>query len=333
VKVFLPRRMIHECQLGLIDLEEEGIWTCVTCKMCVDRCPRGVDLISIMRALRRLGVEWRAVPSSLRTSLTSISTLGNPWGEAKEKRYDWARDLGIKDFSPGTEWLLFPCCTPCYDPRARRMAVNFVEILKKAGVDFGVIRDEVCCGESARKSGEEALFQNLKETNKRLFEERGVKKIITISPHCYFTFNNEYDGDFEVVHYSEFLSSLIRDGAIKPKAIGGKVAYHDPCYLGRHSGIYDEPREVLRSLGVELIELPDSRENSLCCGGGGGRIWMETPKGERFSDIRVEQALSVGADTIALACPYCMVMIEDSVLSMGKELKVKDLSELVNEAL
>jgi len=341
VRSFLTRRLIHQAQLGLIELESEDVWLCATCGACVERCPRGVEIIDIIRALRRFGTEWGVTPKTLKTVMTSIGTVGNPWGEAQEKRADWAKNLSVKTFAPGTEFLYFPCCTPAYDPGAKRIALATVNVLKKAGVDFGILGpEENCCGESARKAGQEELFQNLARANIEAFKRHGVGKILVSSPHCYHTFRNEYPelgGDFEVSHITQFLAELLENGRLKPvKSFQKKVAYHDPCYLGRHNKIYDEPRKVLRGIpGLELIELPDSGEDSLCCGGGGGRIWMETKKEERLSDLRIEQALEVGAEVLAISCPYCMLNFDDSLLTMDKEdlLEIRDISELVNEVI
>jgi Fe-S oxidoreductase len=294
-----------------------------------------------MRAVRRIAVEWGVMPKTLKTTMTSIGTVGNPWGEAREKRADWAKGLDVRGFSGDTELLYFPCCTPAYDSRAKRIAVATVNVLNKAGVNFGILGpEESCCGESARKAGDESLFQSLARNNISAFTAYGVKKILTTSPHCYHTFKNEYPelgGNFEVVHHTQYMAQLISEGKLKPtKELNKRVAYHDPCYLGRHNKIYDEPRMVLESIpGLELVELPDSREDSLCCGGGGGRIWMETEKGERFSDIRLEQAIAVGADVLAIACPYCMLNFDDSLLTMekGDVIQVKDIAELVQESL
>ncbi len=340
VRSFLTRKLIHESQMGLAELEDEDIWLCATCNACVSRCPRGVEIIDIMRALRRIGVEWGATPKSLKTVMTNIGAVGNPLGEPRENRADWAKDLKVKTFTPDTEFLYFSCCTPAYDSKARRIALATVNVLNKAGVDFGILGpEENCCGESARKAGEEKLFQNLAEANIEAFKSHGVSNIIVSSPHCYHTFKNEYPalgGDFQVTHITQFLAELIENGKLKPKkSISKKVAYHDPCYLGRHNGIYEEPRQVLTSIpGLELVELPDSHEDSLCCGGGGGRIWMETKKGERFSDLRIEQALEVGAEVLAISCPYCLLNFDDSLLTLNKEgvIEIKDISELVNEA-
>jgi len=343
VRSFIVRRIMHQAQLGLVDFEDEDMWLCATCNACVERCPRGVEIIDIMRALRRAIAEFGVakVPDSLRIAIKNISGVGNPSGEPSESRADWAKDLGVKTYTKGTEILYFSCCVPAYDPQVKRVAQATASVLKKIGVDFGILgTEEVCCGESARKAGQESLFQSLAEDNITAFNGAGVKKIVVTSPHCYNAFKNEYPelgGDFEVVHFSQYLAELIKEERLKfTKELNKKVTYHDPCYLGRHNGIYDEPRQVLESIpGLELVEMPDYRENSLCCGGGGGRIWMETKKGERFSDIRLEQALEVGADILAVACPYCVLNFEDSVLSTEKSdiIVVKDIAELVLESI
>jgi Fe-S oxidoreductase len=343
VRSFIVRRIMHQAQLGLVDLEAEEMWLCATCGACVQRCPRGVEIIDIMRALRRVIAEVGVgkVPDSLRVTLKNISGVGNPLGEAPEKRADWARDLGVKTFTEGTEILYFPCCVPSYDPIIQRVARATVNILKKADVDFGILGvKETCCGESVRKAGNESLFQSLAQNNINVFVEAGVHKIVTTSPHCYHTFKNEYpefEGNFEVIHFSQYLAELIKEGRLKfIKELHKRVTFHDPCYLGRHNDIYDEPRQVLESIpGLELVEMVDSRENSLCCGGGGGRIWMETKKGERFSDLRIEQAVEAGASVLAVSCPYCMLNFEDSLLTLdkGDSIEIKDIAQLVEEVI
>jgi Fe-S oxidoreductase len=302
-----------------------------------------VEIIDVMRAVRRavasLGIG--VVPDALRISAKNIAGVGNPLGEEPEKRDDWAKDLGVKKFAPGTEILYLPCCIPAYDPDVKTVSRSTATILSKLGVDFGLIGSEAkCCGESIRKAGHEDTFQSLAQNNINLFSSNSVKTVVVSSPHCYHTFKNEYPelgGKFQVFHITQYLASLIDQGKLKfSKEINKKVIYSDPCYLGRHNDIYDEPRKVLQSIpGLELIEFPDSREDSLCCGGGGGRIWMDTPKGERFSDMRVEQALEKDAAIIALACPYCFLNYRDSVLSMDKAqaIQVKDIAELVAEAI
>jgi Fe-S oxidoreductase len=302
-----------------------------------------VEIIDVMKAIRRavasLGIG--VVPDALRISAKNIAGVGNPLGEEPEKRNDWAKDLNVKNFASGTEILYFPCCVPSYDPDVKTVARSTATIFNKLGIDYGLISTEVkCCGEAIRKAGHEDTFQSLAQNNISLFSSSGVKTAIVSSPHCYHTFKNEYPelgAEFEVVHITQYLASLIEQGKLKlSKEINKKVIYSDPCYLGRHNDVYDEPREILQSIpGLDLIEFPDAREDGLCCGGGGGRIWMDTPKEERFSDIRVAQAMEKGADIIALACPYCFLNYRDSVLSMGKAetMQVKDITELIAEAM
>ncbi len=343
VRSFLVRRIMHQGQLGLIDFEDEDVWLCATCNNCVKRCPRGVEIIDVMRALRRAVTELgiAKVPDSLRITVKNISAVGNPLGEPEDKRADWAKEPGVKLYTEGTEILYVPCCIPEYDLNVRRIALASVDIMKQAGVDFGILGNRAnCCGESVRKAGDEAVFQRLAQNNIASFTGLGVKKVVVSSPHCYHTFTNEYrdlGANIEVVHFSQYLLELIKEGRLNlTKEVNKKVAYHDPCYLGRHNDIYDEPREVLRSIpGLELVELPNCRENSLCCGGGGGRIWMETKSEERFCDLRLEQALALEANVLAVACPYCMSNFDDSVLTLdkGEVIEIRDIAELVREAI
>lgn len=337
-------RMVREAQLGWVDFQSEDWWLCTTCNTCVKRCPRGVDMVDIMKAIRRILVPEGVVPSSipnLRGVMTSIASVGNPWRLEEKERANWAEGLGVKEFAKGIELLYFPCCTPAYDPRAQKVAQATANILKKTGVDFGILgAAESCCGESVRKAGNESLFQHLAKRNIDTFVRNGVEKILVSSPHCYCTFQDEYPefgGDFQVLHVTQYLAELLKQGRLNfSKELGKRVVYQDSCYLGRYHGIYDEPREVLRGIpGLELVEFPDCRENSFCCGGGGGRIWMETKKGERFSDLRLEEAIKAGAEVLAVACPYCMLNFEESVAIAHKTdvIEIKDISELVQEAL
>ncbi len=343
VRSFLVRKAMHQAQLGLPDFENEDMWLCATCKACVDRCPRGVEIIDVWRSFRRAIVELGigGVPDSLRITAKNVSGVGNPQGEEREKRNEWAKDLGVKTHTKGTAVLYFPCCYNSFDPALLGAAKATVDILRKAEIDFGILGNEQsCCGESMRKSGNENLFKSLAEGNISAFNEAGATRIVVASPHCYDTFKNEYPelgGKSDIIHLSQYMAELIREGNIKPtKELNKKVAFHDSCYLGRHNNIYDEPREVLKSIpGLELVEMANYRENSLCCGGGGGRIWEETKKEERFSDIRVQQALDVGAEILVAACPYCIANFEDSVITLGKEdtIEIKEIAELVQESL
>jgi len=231
------------------------------------------------------------------------------------------------------------CCTSCYDPRSRKIALALVDLLQKAGVSFGVIgTEESCCGESVRKIGDEEGFSKLAQANIALFQEKGVRKIITTSPHCYYTFTREYPelgGEFEVYHSTQILARLVQTGKLVPRRVSGpKTAFHDPCYLGRHSGLYDQPRALLKAAGAEYAPMRREMDWSLCCGGGGGRVWMETAVDQRFSDLRVKEAVEAGAEILATACPYCITMLEDSVKTTNLEdkLEIKEISEILHEA-
>jgi len=344
VRDFFVRKIVLQAQLGVVPFESEDLWLCATCGRCVQRCPRGVEIIDIMRAMRRLLVPDGVVPASipnLRGIMTSIASVGNPWGQEPNDRAKWAKDLGVKEFGEDTEVLYFPCCYPSYDPRLRKVAAATANLLTRAGVNFGILGSkEICCGESVRKAGNEALFKRLARENIKTFIENGVKKILVSSPHCYHAFKNEYAEfkvNFEVVHISQYLFQLMNEGKLKlTKEYGKKVTYHDPCYLGRHNGIYDEPRGVLKKIsGLELMEMAESREESLCCGMGGGRIWMETAKEERFSNLRLEQAIKVGAEVLATSCPYCITQFEDSRLTLknSEVIEIKDITEILQEVI
>jgi Fe-S oxidoreductase len=346
VRKFFVRKMINQAKFGVVPLESEDIWLCATCRNCVQRCPRGVEIIDVMRALRRLLVPDGVVPASipnLRTVMTSIASVGNPWGQEPSERANWTKGLEVevKEFSEGTELLYFPCCYPSYEPRLKKVAQATAHLLNQAGVDFGILGSkENCCGESVRKAGNEDLFKRLARENIKTFIENGVKKILFSSPHCYHTMKNEYPEfkvNFEVVHITQYLFQLVKEGRLNPaKEYRKKITYHDPCYLGRHNGIYDEPREILKKIpGLELVEMADARENSLCCGMGGGRIWMETAKGERFSDLRLEQAIGVGAEVLVTSCPYCISQFEDSKLTLknGEGLQIMDITEILQEVI
>lgn len=342
VRNFPVRKIINQAKFGVVPFESEDLWLCTTCGNCVQRCPRGVEIIDVMRAMRRVLVPDGVVPTSipnLRGFMTSLASVGNPWGQEPQDRANWAKDLGVKEFSEGTEVLYFSCCYTSYDPRLKKVAQATADLLTKAGVDFGILgAKEMCCGESVRKAGNETLFKRLARENIKTFIENGVKKILVSSPHCYQAFKNEYAEfkvNFEVVHTSQYFPQLINAGRLKPtKEYRKQVTYHDPCYLGRHNGIYDEPREALKSIpGLELSEMSESRQNSLCCGMGGSRIWMETAKEERFSNLRLEQAREVGAEVLATSCPYCITQFEDSRLTQkdSESTQIKDITEILQE--
>ena len=344
VRSFSIRKIVWQATLGLPEIELDEIWRCTTCGMCPTHCPRGVDQIEVGVAIRRIATAYDVFPSSVSGVSAAGSSLageGNPLGEEREKRDAWASGLNLRPFAEGMEVLYFVGCYYSYDPRLQKVAVATANILKQAGVDFGILGSkESCCGESIRKAGNEEVFKSLAKENIKTFIDQGVKRVLVASPHCYHTFKNEYPEfmvNFEVVHISQFLAELIEQGRLELKGeLKKRVTFHDPCYLGRHNGIYDQPRDVLKKLpGLELVEMPDSRENSLCCGGGGGRIWAETPKEERFADLRVAQARDVGADVLATSCPYCISNFEESRLALedGGAPEIKDITEVIQEAL
>ena len=341
---FSMRKLIRQATFGLTEIESEEIWRCTTCGRCPQRCPRGVKQIESGVALRRIATEYGVFPTpvkSIRAISGSLVGEGNPLNEDRSKRAKWAEGMGVNAFEEGMEILYFPGCYLSYDPRMKKVAKATAEILQKAGVEFGILGSkESCCGESIRKTGDEEVFRKLAKENIKTFIDQGVKRVLVSSPHCYHTFKNEYPEfmvHFEVVHITQYLSELIRDGRLEIKGeYAKKVAYHDPCYLGRHNGVFDEPREILKKTpGLEFLELSDHGKDSLCCGGGGGRIWMETPKGERFSDIRLDQAVEVGAEVLATSCPYCITNFEDSRLNRedGEALEIKDITEIIREVI
>jgi Fe-S oxidoreductase len=344
VTTFSMRKLVREATFGLTEIESEDIWRCTTCGRCPQQCPRDVKQIESCVALRRIANEYGVYPAPVKTVRAINAGLvgqGNPFGEDREKRAAWAEGLSIKPFTEEMEILYFPGCYLCYDPRLKKVAKATTNILKKAGVDFGILGSkENCCGESIRKTGDEELFKRLAKENIKTFIDNGVKKILVSSPHCYHTFKNEYPDfrvNFEVVHISQYLFELVNEGRLQlKKDYPKKVTYHDPCYLGRHNGVYDEPRGVLNKIpALEFNEMPESRSDSLCCGGGGGRVWMETQKGERFCDLRIDQALGLEAEVLATSCPYCITMLEDSRVTMdvAEKIEVKDITEIIQEVI
>ena len=344
VRRFSMRKLIREAAFGLTEIEEEELWRCTTCGKCPQACPRDVQQIDDMVALRRLATGYGVFPGGVklvRTISAYLAAQGNPFNEDRATRGDWAKGLDVKPFEEGMEVLYFPCCYSAYDPRLKQVAQATARVLHKAGVDFGILgAQESCCGESIRKTGNEELFRRLAKDNIKTFVEHGVQTILVSSPHCYHTFKNEYPAfkaHFEVVHTSQYAADLLRTGRLQiTKAYGKKITYHDPCYLGRHNGVYDAPRATLQQIpGLELRELDEKREESLCCGMGGGRIWMETPMAERFSNIRMEEAVGLGAEELVTTCPYCITNFEDTRAALGyaDAIQVKDLTEVLQDVI
>jgi Fe-S oxidoreductase len=350
VTAFSIRKIVRQAGLGLPEIELDDLWRCTTCGTCQQACPRGVGQIEVGVAMRRIATAFGVFSGAARTIPSIGASLvgdGNPLGEPREERTGWAEGLSVKPFSEGMEILYFVGCYYSYDPRNMKVAAATARILEKAGVDFGILGTrESCCGEAIRRTGDEEKFRALARENIKAFIDHGVRRILVSSPHCYHTFRNEYSEfmmNLQVVHISQYLQELIEQGRL---ALTGeyarRIAYHDPCYLGRHNGVFDPPRQVLAGVpGLDLVELPDSRQNSLCCGGGGGRIWMHTDKQERFGNLRLAQARAAGADVLVTSCPYCISNFEESRLSLlgdgllpdEESLQVKDLTEVVLASL
>jgi Fe-S oxidoreductase len=339
------RRVIYQAltcdKLDVNQMPE--IWDCTTCSTCTLRCPKGLDPAMILVGMRRVLTEGGRVKPTVRDALESTFKFGNPWNRGKAKRADWAQGLNVKDLTGGGEAdiLYFVGCTPSYDDRVQAVAQAMVKVFEKAGVDFGILgNEEICCGSEMRRMGEEGLFEFLVEDNLELFKQHDIKRMVTTSPHCYNTFKNEYEGlNIEVQHYTQFVADLIERGELTLSGEVNKVVtYQDPCFLGKQNGVYDEPRAILRSIpGLQFVDFDRSRERSLCCEGGGGRMWVEasTTSGERLAEIRVKSALDLGAEVIATACPFCMLTLEDAVKTTGAEeaIEVLDVVELVAQAI
>lgn len=346
VTQFDVRKIMHQTSLGFVEIENRSIWLCSACGACDSQCPRGVDPMSILGQLRSIAVEAlgeKCWPESVRSSVASLKTFGNPFRYPAEERSRWMDELEISKGSQPSEFLLFTCCVSAFDPKATPAVKSLLKIFNRLELSYEVLgTSERCCGESVFALGEKKLFKSLAEANVSLFVQKKVKKLITVSPHCFHAFSALYPTigvkvDAEICHYVQYLWYLLEVGKLRFKNdFNAKVAYHDPCYLGRRHGVYDEPREILASIpGLQFIELSNSRETSVCCGGGGGRMWAETPKEERFSYLRIEEAIRCGAQVLAVACPYCLVNFRDAVLTDGREsdIKVLDIAEIVLEAL
>ncbi|MFQ5868438.1 MAG: (Fe-S)-binding protein, partial [Candidatus Zixiibacteriota bacterium] len=325
-------------------VEEEALWSCTTCYGCVHNCPVFIEHIDKIVDMRRYLVlsEGKAPPEAA-TTLRNLERSRNPWGLPQSSRTDWIEGLDIPLLSENkkAEYLFWVGCSSSLDARNTKIAIAFAKLLKAAGVSFGILgEEENCCGEPARRMGDEYQFQTLVETNLEILKNYGVRKILTICPHGFNTFKYEhpqFGGDFEVWHHSEFIRKLIREKRLSLKAgLKEKVSYHDSCYLGRYNDIYDSPREILKSLtGGSLTELPRRKGKSFCCGAGGGRMFMEESVGKRVNNIRTQEILDSGAEVVASACPFCLTMLSDGVKDLDAEerLKIFDIAELVSQSL
>ena len=332
---------------GLI--AEEELWSCTTCMACVEACPVAIEHVPKIVDMRRsLVLEATEFPAELTGVYNSLERNGNPFGFRARTRADWAKGLDIKVVGEGddepVDVLYWVGCYGSFDERNQKVARALSQVLKSAGINFGILgKEEKCTGDPARRTGNEYLYQVLAEGNVETLNTAGIKKIVTACPHCFNAIANEFPqigGNYEVVHHSQLINQLIEEGRIRldpESAVArGKVTYHDPCYLGRYNKVYDEPRGVVSALpGAELIEMKRNRNKSFCCGGGGGRMFMEETTGSRINQNRVQEAIDTGAEVLCAACPFCMTMFEDGIRGVNAEetFQVRDIAELVAASL
>ena len=318
-------------------IKEETIWSCTTCRACEEACPLFIEHVPKHMEIRRHQTLVKTkFPSELRTTFRGIERQGNPWGVPKAQRDEWTGNLKDMEVPAFTEdiaesgYLLWVGCACSVDENNMKTAMAMVRLLTAAGIPFGILgRQELCCGDPARRLGNEYLFQMEAEENIALFNELGVKRIITLCPHGYHTFKNEYPdfgGNYEVYHYTEILHQIL--GKLRIKKTEGTVTYHDPCYLGRYNDIYDIPREIIAQAGSQLKEMDHHHDRSLCCGGGGGRIFMEEEKDQRVSHLRIDEAVRTHTSVVLTACPHCLTMLTDG----AKEKEVSDQIEAMDIA-
>jgi Fe-S oxidoreductase len=319
---------------------DDVVWDCVTCGACVRECPVGIEHIDHVIDLRRnlVMVESR-FPVEAGAMLRDVDRSSNPWGKPQADRTQWAEGLGVRVLQPGEpapDVLFWVGCAPAFDERARKAAVSTAKLLQEAGVDFAILGPrEACTGDPARRMGDEYTFQRLAGENVATLNGAAVKKIITTCPHCFNTLGNEYSdfgGAYEVVHHTEFLAQLVREGKLSPAPSDRTITYHDSCYLARHNDVRSQPRELVAAVG-KAIEMPRNRERTFCCGAGGARMWMEEKRGRPINQERVREAAATGAETLAVACPFCTVMLDDGVRETGAKLQVFDLATLLAEAV
>lgn len=322
-------------------ISEDIIWSCTTCYACQEHCPQLNEHINKIIDLRRnLVLDQSEFPAEAQLAFTNLERNFNPWGISWSNRGDWALELGVQTLEENkdVEYLLYVGCAGSFDDRIKNVTAALVKILKAAGVSFAILgSEEKCCGDSARRLGNEYLFQSLVEENIESINEYGVKKIITACPHCFNTLKNEYPrfgANFEVIHHTQFINNLLSEqkvilsGANEPI----KLTYHDSCYLGRYNNEYEAPRQIIKGLsGVSMVEMDRNKDKAFCCGAGGGRMWLEENIGTRINVMRTEQALATQPEVIAVNCPFCLTMIEDGLkeCDQTENIKAKDIVELV----
>jgi Fe-S oxidoreductase/nitrate reductase gamma subunit len=324
-------------------LPEEYAWQCTTCGACLEKCPIFINPVDEIVDLRRYQVLTTGqMPKSVGDTMRNMERQGNPWGMPPEDRMAWAEGLEVKKLAPGesTDVLFFTGCAAAFDERNKKVARAFVRLMTKANVDFAVLGfDEMCCGETARRMGHEYLFQEFAKQNIETLGKVNFNRVVTACPHCFNTLKNEYPqmgADFKVLHYSELLAELNMPSATaNGDGIHGKVTYHDSCYLGRYNNIYEQPRKLLKEADVNLVEMARSGENSFCCGGGGGQMWLETDANTRINHRRLADSMDADAQVIATACPYCLLMFDDAIRSkgMGEQIQVMDIAEVLERQI
>jgi Fe-S oxidoreductase len=349
-KVLSPKLLIMGLRDGLFAGEggplvpgavpEEMVWDCVTCGACVEACPVSIEHVDHIVDLRRhLVMVDSSFPAEAEPMLRDVERASNPWGKAQSERADWASSLGVRVLEPGDaapEYLYWVGCASSFDERARRTAESTAKLLQAAGVDFAILGPrESCTGDPARRIGNEYVFQSFAEQNVGVLNEAGVSRIVASCPHCFNTLANEYGdfgGSYDVVHHSELLAALVREGRLSPRpGAQGTITYHDSCYLARHNDVLEGPRELVSAVG-RPVEMKRSGKSTFCCGAGGAHMWMEE-RGKPINEERVREAAGTGADTLAVACPFCTVMLDDGVQSAGEELRVVDVATLLAEAI
>ncbi|MDY6893298.1 MAG: (Fe-S)-binding protein [Chloroflexota bacterium] len=321
-------------------ITEEVIWDCTTCRSCQEQCPVFIEPINkIIEMRRNLVLEQSQFPDTAMVALRSLEQRGHPWRGTMATRTDWAEGLDVTEMSENSDVdvLFWVGCTGALEERNMKVVAAVAKVLKAAGVNFGILgTEEVCCGDPARRIGNEYLFQMLVQQNIEMFNNYGVKKIVTACPHCFNTLKNEYpqfEGNFEVWHHTEFILDLLEQGKLSlPRSLDRKITYHDSCYLGRYNDVYKAPREIIhRVTGVDPVEMEHQNYKGFCCGAGGGKMWIEEQTGTRMNQMRTEEALKTNAEVLASACPFCIQMFEDAIKAVGAEekLKARDIAEII----
>ena len=342
-----PRDNTHTEPMPLIDgaIPEQAVWDCVSCGACMEECPVVVEHIPTIMDLRRsLVLDEARMPETGMNALLSMEQRGHPWRGTTFSRTDWAAGLDVPTIAekPDAEVLFWVGCTAALEQRSQGIARSMVKVLKAAGVDFAILGDEESCtGDPARRMGNEYLYQMLAQQNVAVMNGYNIKKIVAICPHCFNTIRNEYPqfgGDYEVLHYSQFVDGLIRERRIKPiRMMETSVAYHDSCFLGRHNGVYDAPRNIAKAIpGLRLVEMsPRCRERGFCCGAGGGHMWIEESGGERINHARTDHFLATGADMVGVSCPFCLQMMTEGIQSKGEAdtKEARDVLEILADSL